>query len=85
MSAITVPDWQNVQHDGVAALRRTFTFSTWAEALAFLNRVGAIADGQDHHPLAEITWGRVTITVWSHDVGGLRARDRRFAEAVSAL
>jgi 4a-hydroxytetrahydrobiopterin dehydratase len=85
MSTISVVSWDVVTHDGCDALRRTFSFANWSEALAFLNKVGAIADAQDHHPLAEITWGRVTITVWSHDVGGLSERDRRFCETTNAL
>lgn len=82
---MTIDHWQPTTKDGCDALTRTFTFANWSEALAFLNKVGAVADGQDHHPLAEITWGRVTITVWSHDVGGLSDRDQRFCEAVNAL
>ena len=80
-----IEGWQQVLLDGVATLTRTFTFKDWAEALAFVNRVGGVADAQDHHPLVELTWGRVTIHVWSHDAKGLTSRDDRFCRAVNAL
>ncbi len=86
-SPVTSPvsHWDVIAKDGVLALKRTFGFADWAQALAFVNRVGALADAQDHHPLVELTWGRVTLFSWSHDVKGLSPRDERFCLAVNAL
>lgn len=84
----TTTMWERVERrdpDAVMTLRRTFTFADWTEALAFVNKVGAIADAQDHHPLVELTWGRVTLHVWSHDAKGLTKRDDVFCAAVDAL
>ena len=78
-----VPGWDVVEKDGVRVLTRTFKFADWAQALAFVNRVGGVADGQNHHPLVELTWGRVTLFSWSHDVNGLSSRDARFCRAVN--
>jgi 4a-hydroxytetrahydrobiopterin dehydratase len=74
--------WTKIKHDGVETLRRSFVFPDWAQALAFVNRVGAIADSQDHHPLIELSWGSVVIWVWSHDVAGISDRDHAFCAAV---
>ena len=79
------PGWTVVARDGVDVLTRTFTFPDWGGALAFVKRVGAVADEQDHHPLVELTWGRVTLWTWSHDIKALSARDERFCLAVNAL
>lgn len=80
-----VTGWTTSVRDGVATLTRTFTFPDWAQALAFTNKIGAVADAHDHHPLVELTWGRVTLFVWSHDVKGLTKRDEKFCVAVNAL
>ncbi|HEY1099739.1 MAG TPA: 4a-hydroxytetrahydrobiopterin dehydratase [Myxococcota bacterium] len=80
-----VEHWQQTTRDDCAALTRTFTFSDWTQTLAFVNAIGALAQAQDHDPLVELTGGRVTLWVWSHDVRGLSSRDERFATAVNAL
>jgi len=82
---IAVDGWQNVEHQGCAALRRAWRFADWAGALAFVNAVGRLAEAQDHHPHVELQWGAVTLTVWSHDVGGLTPRDRRLCESINRL
>lgn len=80
-----VSGWTEAPREAVTTLTRTWTFPDWAQALAFVNRVGAIADAQDHHPLVELTWGRVTLHVWSHDQRGLTARDEKLCRAINAL
>ena len=83
MTEPAVPGWDVVDKDGVRVLSRTFKFDDWAQALAFVNVVGGVADAQNHHPLVELTWGRVTLFSWSHDVNGLSLRDARFCRAVN--
>jgi 4a-hydroxytetrahydrobiopterin dehydratase len=56
-------------------LARTFTFPDFAGALAFANRVGAIADELGHHPDLHVSWGRVRVEVWTHKVDGLTEAD----------
>jgi 4a-hydroxytetrahydrobiopterin dehydratase len=70
-----VSDWQRVARDGVERLEKQFRFANFAEALAFTNRVGALADAEDHHPDILTQWGRVTVTWWTHVVGGLHRND----------
>jgi 4a-hydroxytetrahydrobiopterin dehydratase len=70
-----VPAWQVVEQEGVKRLERAFRFKDFVEALAFTNRVGALAEAEDHHPALLTEWGRVTITWWTHRVRGLHRND----------
>ena len=56
-----VPHWQLKEVDGIKRLERVFKFKNYTEALAFTNKVGAIAEEQDHHPLIVLEWGRVAV------------------------
>ena len=66
-------------------LRRTARLPTFAAALALANRLGALADAQDHHPELTVSWGRLDVRIWSHDVGGLTERDLRFVAAAESV
>ena len=68
-------NWNEV--DG--ALERTFAFANFAEALAFVNRVGELAEAEDHHPDIRIDYSRVTLRWWTHTAGGVTDRDRDLA------
>ena len=65
-------------------LEKTFTFPDFAAALAFTNRVGALAEGQGHHPDILLRWGKVTVTVWTHKIDGLTESDFIFAARTDA-
>jgi 4a-hydroxytetrahydrobiopterin dehydratase len=66
------------------AISKQYSFGSFAEAMAFANRVASVAETQDHHPDILISYSKVTLTSSSHDVGGLTARDFRLAKAVDA-
>jgi 4a-hydroxytetrahydrobiopterin dehydratase len=70
-----IPDWGVVVVDGVMQLRRKFDFSNFERAMAFSNRVGDIAEAEGHHPAILTEWGRVTVSWWSHKIGGLHRND----------
>lgn len=70
-----VPGWQLKEVDGIKRLERVLKFKNFAEALAFTNKVGAIAEAQDHHPLIITEYGRVTINWWTHRIKGLHQND----------
>jgi 4a-hydroxytetrahydrobiopterin dehydratase len=70
-----VPDWEVVEEGGIKRLRRVFKVKNFAEALDFTNRVGALAEEQDHHPMLVTEWGRVTVTWWTHKIKGLHTND----------
>ncbi len=56
-------------------LEKEFEFPDFAQALAFTNRVGALAEAQNHHPEILLSWGRVLITIWTHKLNGLTESD----------
>ena len=70
-----VPEWQVVQREGIKRLERLFRFRNFAEALAFTNRVGEQAEKEGHHPALLTEWSRVTVTWWTHKIGGLHRND----------
>lgn len=61
--------------DGEGHLSRSFSFPDFKTALAFVQRVGALAEVEGHHPDILLRWGRVVMTVWTHSVGGLTESD----------
>jgi 4a-hydroxytetrahydrobiopterin dehydratase len=67
------------------ALERTFELSSFSEAMAFVNRVAELAEGEDHHPDIAVSYRRVTLRWWTHTAGGVTDRDRRLAAASSEL
>jgi len=77
-----VNGWEIVNnHHLVKSLR----FKNFAEALAFVNRVGAIAEEQNHHPDISLAWGKVVIEIWTHKINGLTESDFIFAAKVDRL
>jgi 4a-hydroxytetrahydrobiopterin dehydratase len=56
-------------------LEKEYRFPDFAAALAFVNRVGAIAEQQGHHPDLELGWGRVAIRIFTHAIDGLTESD----------
>jgi len=64
---------------GITGLRKTYRFKDFREALDFVDRVGAIAEEQGHHPDIQLAWGRVTIDIWTHKIKGLTESDFIFA------
>ncbi|HVO11797.1 MAG TPA: 4a-hydroxytetrahydrobiopterin dehydratase [Vicinamibacteria bacterium] len=60
-------------------IRRTFSFPDFKAALAFVNRVGELAEAMNHHPDIDIRYARVTLALTTHDAGGLSALDFELA------
>jgi 4a-hydroxytetrahydrobiopterin dehydratase len=80
-----VPDWQLLERDHIARLERAFHFPSFADALAFTNRVGALAEKEGHHPALLTEWGQVTVTWWTHKTRGLHRNDFIMAAKTDAL
>ena len=80
-----VPSWQVVEREGIRRLERTFRFADFASALAFTNRVGALAESEGHHPAILTEWGRVTVTWWTHAIRDLHRNDFVMAAKTDAL
>jgi len=70
-----VLEWQIKEVNAISRLERLFKFKDFVEALAFTNKVGAIAEEQDHHPILVTEYGRVTVSWWTHVVKGLHKND----------
>lgn len=70
-----VMEWQIKEVDGVKRLERVFKLRNFVEAIAFTNKIGVIAEEEDHHPLIITEWGRVTVQWWSHKIKGLHKND----------
>lgn len=56
-------------------LSKTYAFPNFVTALAFVNRVGEVAEAEGHHPDVHLAWGRVRIEIWTHKVDGLTESD----------
>ncbi|MGB7215635.1 MAG: 4a-hydroxytetrahydrobiopterin dehydratase [Gammaproteobacteria bacterium] len=63
-------------------LERTYEFKNFREALAFANRVGEIAEAEQHHPDLHVAWGRCIVEIWTHKIDGLTESDFYFAAKV---
>ncbi|MEE9207705.1 MAG: 4a-hydroxytetrahydrobiopterin dehydratase [Gemmatimonadota bacterium] len=60
-------------------LEKIYRFPDFVQALEFTNAVGSLAEEQDHHPDILLSWGRVTVTIWTHKIDGLTESDFVFA------
>lgn len=80
-----IPDWQVVEVDGVPRLTRTYRLPNFAAALALTNRIGALAEEEGHHPAILTEWGKVTVSWWTHKIGGLHRNDVIMAAKTDAL
>ena len=72
------PGWAR---EGAGAIVRTFAFSDFAAALAFVVRIGCAAEKHDHHPDVALGWGKARILWTTHDAGGVTQLDLDAAEA----
>jgi 4a-hydroxytetrahydrobiopterin dehydratase len=80
-----IPDWSIVEVDGERRLRRIFKFQDFAQALAFTDKVGALAEENGHHPKLETEWGNVTVWWWTHKINGLHLNDFAMAAQTDLL
>ena len=70
-----VPEWDVIEVEGVKRLERTFKLKNFIDAMAFTNKIGMIAEKEDHHPLIVTEWGRVKVQWWTHKIKGLHKND----------
>ena len=81
--AAALPGWALAQ--GRDAIARHFKFADFSAAWGFMCRVALLAEQQDHHPEWSNVYNQVTITLTTHDAGGLSVRDLRLAEAIDRV
>ena len=80
-----LPDWRLVEIDGIQRLQKSYPFKNFTQALQFTNLVGEIAERENHHPAILTEWGRVTVSWWTHIIGGLHTNDFIMAAKTEAL
>jgi 4a-hydroxytetrahydrobiopterin dehydratase len=72
------------ERDG-AALVKVHTGRAFADALDYVNAVGALAEEMDHHPDIDIRWNRVTLRLSTHSAGGITEADLELGRRIDAL
>lgn len=77
----TVPAWKQSGDE----ISRTFTFKDFAGAMRFVNAVAGEAEKANHHPDIDIRWNKVTLTLSTHDAGGLTEKDFALAKISDQL
>ena len=77
-----VPEWKVEKEHHIS---RTFTFPDFKQALDFVNRVGALAEEQGHHPDILLGWGKAQITLWTHKIDGLTESDFIMAAKIDRI
>jgi 4a-hydroxytetrahydrobiopterin dehydratase len=75
-SLATVPDWKKKG----SSIVRTYQFKDFVVAMKFVNAVAKLAEKTQHHPDIDIRWNKVSLSLTTHDVGGLSEKD--FAAAI---
>jgi len=74
-----VDDWDVVDNKKIS---KTFKFKNFKEALEFTNKVGEVAEDNQHHPDIYLTWGKVSIEVTTHSIDGLSENDFKLAKQI---
>jgi 4a-hydroxytetrahydrobiopterin dehydratase len=74
--------WQLIDDHHLA---KEYRFQNFVEALDFTNKVGGLAEDTNHHPEICLTWGRVTLTIWTHKIDGLTESDFVWAAKADRL
>jgi 4a-hydroxytetrahydrobiopterin dehydratase len=77
------PGWE--LQDGAHHLHRRFEFDDFQASLDFVNKVGAIAEDEGHHPDIEFGWGYAGITIYTHKINGLHENDFILAAKINAV
>jgi len=77
-----IPDWQVINDHH---LKRSFSFPDFVSALAFVNKVGEVAEKEGHHPDILLSWGKAEVTTWTHKIDGLTESDFILAAKIDKL
>ena len=66
-------------------LEKEYPVPDFVSALAFVNRVGELAEREGHHPDVHLAWGKVRLTIWTHKIDGLTESDFVLAAKIERL
>ena len=73
--------WKQVEKE----IRKQYTFANFKEAMFFVNAVAGVAEKAGHHPDISVTYNRVTLSLSTHDAGGITAKDFDLARRIEAV
>ena len=76
-------DWKLSENNDL--LSRRFELNNFSEALELVNKIGELAENQQHHPDINLGWGYVEIYLSTHDIGGISDKDITLAQAIDKL
>jgi 4a-hydroxytetrahydrobiopterin dehydratase len=77
----TPAGWQTVENHH---LTKSYKFPDFVQALAFVNKIGAIAEEVQHHPDIELSWGKVVVKTYTHDSDGITEKDYDLARRIDS-
>lgn len=75
-------DWVVIEDHHI---EREFKFNNFKDGLDFVNKVGQLAEEQGHHPEIFLKWGKVTLILWTHKIGGLSENDFILAAKIDEM
>lgn len=75
----SVPGWKKCG----TTITRTFSFKDFPKAIRYVNAVAQLAEKASHHPDIDIRWNKVTLTLTTHDAGGLTEKDFALANQLN--
>jgi 4a-hydroxytetrahydrobiopterin dehydratase len=77
---LKLPDWKRTTAGEATAIQRDYKFANFVKAMEFVNQVAEKAEAAGHHPDIAISYNRVTLTITTHDAGGVTVKDIELAE-----
>jgi 4a-hydroxytetrahydrobiopterin dehydratase len=80
-----VVEREDAKHGTIKVLACSYRFANFAGAMNAALRIGEMAEEQQHHPDLHVSWGRLSVEVWTHKIGGLTESDFTFAAKCDAL
>ena len=80
-----IPEWTLIEREAIRRLERVFRFRNFADAVAFTNRIAALAEDEGHHPAILTEWCRVIVTLWTHKIRALHRNDFVMAAKIDTL
>lgn len=78
-------DWDLLRVQGELRLQKTYVTKNFLQSLALAERIGRLAQAENHHPEIIIAWGLCTVSWWTHKLKGVHANDVRMAAATDEL
>ena len=82
MFARQITDWEVIEEHH---LSKTYKLADFKEALHLVNRIGEIAEREDHHPDIYLAWGKVRVEIWTHKINGLTESDFILAAKIDEI